>query len=60
MIYAITVYDDFGPKHGLVVRKGLASLGMGSLKLDGALASRTSLRLKVTQIGTTIIFIFLW
>ena len=52
MIYAITVYDDFGPKLGLVVRKGLALLGMGSLKLDGALASRASLRLKVTQIGT--------
>ena len=60
MIYAITVYDDFGPKLGLVVRKGLALLGMGSLKLDEVLASRTSLRLKVTQIGTTIISVFLW
>ena len=49
-----------GPRLGLVVRKGLALLGMESLKLDEALASRTSLRLKVTQIGTTIISVFLW
>ena len=31
MIYAVTVYCDLGPKLGLVVRKRLASLGIGSL-----------------------------
>ena len=31
MIYAVTVYCDFGPKLGLVVRKRLASLGIKSL-----------------------------
>ena len=30
MIYAVTVYCDLGPKLGLVVRKRLASLGIGS------------------------------
>ena len=53
MIYAITVYNDFGSKLDLIVRKCLALLGMVSLKRDGALASRASLRLKVTHIGTT-------
>ena len=56
MTYAITVYDDFGPKLGLVVRKHLALLGMETLKIDGALASRASLRLKVIQIGRAMIF----
>ena len=32
MIYAITVFKDFSPKLGLVVRKCLALLGMGSLE----------------------------
>ena len=56
MTYAITVYDDFGPKLGLVVRNRLALLGMETLKIDGALASRASLRLKVIQIGRAMIF----
>ena len=30
MIYAVTVYCGLGPKLGLVVRKRLASLGIGS------------------------------
>ena len=60
MIYAVTVYYDLSPKLGLEVRKHLASLGMESLKLDGALAPRASLRLKVTQIGTTMDFFPLW
>ena len=30
MIYAVTVSCDLGPKLGLVVRKHLASLGIGS------------------------------
>ena len=32
MIYVITVYDDFGPKIGLVVMKHLVLLGIESLE----------------------------
>ena len=32
MIYVITVYDDFGPKIGLIVRKYLVLLGIESLE----------------------------
>ena len=32
MTYAITVYDDFNPKLGMVVRKRLALQGMESLE----------------------------
>ena len=53
MICAVIVSCDLGPKLGLVVRKRLASLGSNIQKLDGALATRAFLRLKVTQIGTT-------
>ena len=55
MIYAVTVYCYLDPKLGLVVRKCLASLDMETLEVR-ALAPRASLRLKVTQIGTTMGF----
>ena len=40
MIYAVTVYYDLGPKHGLVVRKHLASLGMESLEARWSSSSK--------------------
>ena len=40
MIYAVTVYCDFGPKLGLVVRKRLASLGMVILKARWSSSSK--------------------
>ena len=53
----LLLYCGLGLKLGLVVRKRLASLGMGmSWKLDGALTPRASLRLKVTWIGTAMVF----
>jgi len=57
VIYTVIVYCDLGPKLGLVVKKA-PSL---TRKLDGALAPRTSLRLKVTQIGIEMgFFFFFW
>ena len=41
MTYAITVYDDFGPKLGLVVRKHLALLGMKSLETRWSCSSKS-------------------
>ena len=55
MIYPVTVYFDLGPKLGLVVRKHLASLGVESSEARGSSSSK-SIRLKVTQIGTTMGF----
>ena len=53
----LLLYCGLGLKLGLVVRKRLASLGMAMLwKLDGALTPRASLRLKVTRIGTAMVF----
>ena len=58
MIYAVTVYYDLGPKHGLVVRKHLASLGMESLEARWSSSSKSISEVKVTQIGTIIFFFF--
>ena len=55
MIYAVTVFYDLGPKLRLIVRKRLTSLGIKSSEVR-ALATRASLRLKVTQIGTAMGF----
>ena len=50
------------PKLGLVVRKHLPLLGMGGLeaRLSSSLASRASLRLEITHIGTTRVTPLLW
>ena len=55
----LLLYCGLGLKLGLVVRKRLVSLGTAmSWKLDGALTPRSSLRLKVTRIGTAMVFSF--
>ena len=59
VICAVTVCCYLGPRLGGVVRKHLVSLESTVQKIDGALAPRASLRLKVTQIGSTMAF-FLW
>ena len=41
MIYAVTVYYYLGPKLGLVVRKCLASLGIGSLEARRSSSSKS-------------------
>ena len=58
MIYAVTVYCYLGPKLGGVVRKHLVSLGVKGSEDRWGSSPRASLRLKVTQIGTTRDFFF--
>ena len=52
----LLLYCGLGLKLGLVVRRRLASLGEESSELDRALIPRASLRLKVTRIGTAMVF----
>ena len=40
MIYAVTVYCYLGPKLGLIVRKGLALLGIESLEARWSSSSK--------------------
>ena len=40
MIYAVTVYHYLGPQLGLVVRKRLASLGIGSSEVRWSSSSK--------------------